>query len=582
VLEAQGITRAPRGPVDGLELAGLYSESGIDIDVPEREPFTVKPGVVETVPARRALKAALDDLLGSMDAVADASMADSVHNLLQGNTDQASATLDSIATGAVPPPRLRGLDTPVTGASVSHRLLVTLGATAQPPPGWGVSPRSEFEPALSSWAGSILGDPDDVGCVVELTATGDRLPVTLADLARSQGMSPLDAVFEGLGTWEQRARAHVLSQPDLAKHEDGLVVHSRPDGDGLCFEDVADLAGALRSAIAAARPLDARDLGLPGAALESGADTAEATARLKVFRVELDGVASELERLLPEPTEENPTPVGPAPLATLRAALAKLVGYGIANAVPVHGYAEAGRAALHADAWSALAAARTRLTSESPLETGFLLLPRFAAEGSAFLEALGRSDEHLAGDPAAAMGWLRTVARVRPDAGALEETITLAELLHDEPDVRPLVGQLPSKAGEPWVALDAPADRRRGALSWFVVDSGGRAALKAGGLAAGLVVDEWAEIVPSGEVVTGVALNFDAPSSRPPQAMLLGLPPRNQDWSFDNVVDTLLEAFEAAKLRAVDPDVLLAYGHQMPAIYPPVGIDSGPQEASGG
>ena len=60
--------------------------------------------------------------------------------------------------------------------------------------------------------------------------------------------------------------------------------------------------------------------------------------------------------------------------------------------------------------------------------------------------------------------------------------------------------------------------------------------------------------------------------------MLLGLPPRDQQWNFDNVVDTLLEAFEAAKLRAVDPDVLAAYGHQMPAIYPPTGIDSGPQE----
>ena len=83
-------------------------------------------------------------------------------------------------------------------------------------------------------------------------------------------------------------------------------------------------------------------------------------------------------------------------------------------------------------------------------------------------------------------------------------------------------------------------------------------------------------------MVTGVALNYDAPSSRPPQAMLLGLPPRDQQWNFDNVVDTLLEAFEAAKLRAVDPDVLAAYGHQMPAIYPPTGIDSGPQEPTDG
>jgi hypothetical protein len=115
-----------------------------------------------------------------------------------------------------------------------------------------------------------------------------------------------------------------------------------------------------------------------------------------------------------------------------------------------------------------------------------------------------------------------------------------------------------------------------------VVDHGGRASLAKEGAAAGLVVDEWAEMIPTGDVVTGVALNVDAPSSRPPQAMLLGLPPRDRSWSFDNVVDTLLEAFEAAKLRAVDSDVLLAHGHQAPAIFPPAGIDSGPQEEPDG
>jgi hypothetical protein len=585
VLESQGITRAPRGPVDGLELAKLYQAGGIEIDLPDETSFTVVPDTRETIPDRAALQAALDDLLGSMDAVADASIADSVHHLLQGNSDRASATLDSVATGAVPPPRLNGLDTPVTGASVSHRLLVTLGATATPAAGWGVSPRSELEPALASWAAGVLGDPAKVRCTVEMTATNERVPVSLADIVKGQGLSPLDAVFESLGTWEQRACAHVLAQPPSAEHEDGLVVDNSPAElapDELGFEDLTDLAGALRSVLAGARPLDARDLALPGAVTDSGADTAETDARLAGFGADLQAAATALEKLLPQPSEEDPAPVGKASLASLRAALGELAGFGIANAVPVHGYAEPGRASLHADAWAALAAAKTRLEAESPLEPGFPLLPRFSADGAAFERALDRSDELLDGDPAAAMGWLRGVARVRRDAGALEGAMTLAELLFDETRLRPAVGQLPAGPGEPWAALQASGDRRRGALSWFVLDHGGRAALAAAGVAAGLVVDEWAEVIPSGDVVTGVALNFDAPSSRPPQAMLLALPPRDRSWSFDNVVDTLLEGLEAAKLRAVDPDVLVAYGHQMPAIYPPVGIDSGPQEESGG
>ena len=448
-------------------------------------------------------------------------------------------------------------------------------------PGWGSSPRSELEPALSAWLATLLGDPAKVRCSVRVLASGERVPVTLADLR----VSPLDAVFESIGTWEQRAQAHVLAQPAHAKHEGGLVVESAPTGlaaGELGFADLADLAGALRTMIADARPLDARDLSLPAAETETGADVAEADARVAGFRADLRTAVAALEKLLPASSEDDPAPVGKGSLASIRAALAKLAGFGIANAVPVHGYAEPGRAALHGDAWAALAVAKARIDADSPLEPGLAVLPLFSADGSAFTEALDRSGDLLEDDPAVAIGWLRGVGRVRDGAGSLERAITLNELLHDAASVSPAVGQLPTAPGEPWVALHAPADRRRGALSWLVLDHGGRAELAKNGRAAGLVVDEWVEVVPSGEVVTGVALNVDAPSSRPPQAMLLGLPPRDRSWSFDNVVDTLLEALEAAKLRAVDPDVLVAYGHHAPAIYPPVGIDSGPQEAPDG
>ncbi len=60
VLEAKGITRAPRGPVDGLELAELYHGAGVRIDLPDEVAFTVRPDKVETVPGRVGLQGALE------------------------------------------------------------------------------------------------------------------------------------------------------------------------------------------------------------------------------------------------------------------------------------------------------------------------------------------------------------------------------------------------------------------------------------------------------------------------------------------------------------------------------------------
>ena len=600
VLEADGITRAPRGPVDGLDLAALYNDTGIKIEPASGSPYTIKPEKRETVAERAGLQDALDDILASMDAVADAAIADSVHHLLQANTSRASATLDAVATGAVPPPELRGLETPRPGASVSHRVLVTLGVTADTKSEWShTSPRAVLEPGLERWVAGLLGSPDAVH--FGATVAGAPVDVTFAQLVKGQDVSALDAVFEGEAGWAARVRAHLEA--------DDVVVDLAPTGltgDALSAADFAELTSALRSLLGRARALDARDLALPGAEIESGADVANAEQRLATFRSGLTKATDTLTKLLPRPTEADPRPVGDARLDELQTALTELARHGVARAIPVHGYVEEGRAALYADAWSAHGVARTRLDAATALDAawaadqtepttdvrarrlralaaavlgkGFPVLPRFSADADDFDAALDKSDVLLGGESARATDWLRSVSRARVDVARLADVVTATELLRDAVAVQPLVGQLPLVAGEPWVALSGAADRRRGKVSLFVVDDGGRALLKGGKPAGGLVVDSWAEVVPVEEVVTGVALNYDAPTSRPPQAWLLALPPAGREWSFDNVVDTLLEGFEAAKLRAVDPDVLGTYGHQMPAIFPPGYISAGPQE----
>ena len=72
---------------------------------------------------------------------------------------------------------------------------------------------------------------------------------------------------------------------------------------------------------------------------------------------------------------------------------------------------------------------------------------------------------------------------------------------------------------------------------------------------AAFVCDDWPEFIPDPFQTAGIAFHYDAPGARPPQTILLALPPRmgQESWSFDDAVDVIHEAFDLARLRGVRP-----------------------------
>ena len=88
---------------------------------------------------------------------------------------------------------------------------------------------------------------------------------------------------------------------------------------------------------------------------------------------------------------------------------------------------------------------------------------------------------------------------------------------------------------------------------------------------AGLFCDGWHETVPNADETTGVAFHFDAPGARPPQAIVLAVPPAADApaWSVEAILDTLVEAHDLARIRAVGPRQLEWLGTLLPAIYLP-------------
>ena len=71
------------------------------------------------------------------------------------------------------------------------------------------------------------------------------------------------------------------------------------------------------------------------------------------------------------------------------------------------------------------------------------------------------------------------------------------------------------------------------------------------------MIDEWIEVLPSAQQITGVSFQYSDPIARAPQAILLAVPPDDfPDWTLESLEGSVLEALDLAKVRGADPDVL--------------------------
>jgi hypothetical protein len=204
---------------------------------------------------------------------------------------------------------------------------------------------------------------------------------------------------------------------------------------------------------------------------------------------------------------------------------------------------------------------------------GFTLIPTFTLPADAGAEQTQAHAHFTAGtllaharaaidDENALDTWFYGAARVRPKLKQLEDAIMLWEAQGLETGALNAL-QLPHKAGAPWMALDFPKEHAPTSEHLAYVAFAGPGYNPAAARC-GLLLDDWSETVPAVEAdepgpqhTTGVAFHFDRPSQEPPQAMLL-LAPAQWDgrWSWDDVVQGVIDTFDLARMRAVEPDRL--------------------------
>lgn len=546
--------------VDGLALLQKFNTDAT---------FWNAPGLPGSGTAERAsLTTALQRLNDALNAVADLTLSESVHQLTRGNLLRAGATLDSIARGDTPPTETEVIDTPRSGKALGYRLMAIAGGAIGA--GWSSTPRAHAEPRLNALAGSVLGDPRLVRIRAQaLDAKGATLGTVELGLDQL-GLAPLDLLSlpEAKGI-----------PPELADRIRFTVSQSAPTGTAqtviltdrdpswkpttIGLSEWLTLRQAAARLVTGARALTPKDLvvqGDPGAAIDTNelqARTDAAEQQMRAALAALQSASADDAALLAAAafSAAGALPsTDPAAWAAQIAAAAADLG---ARVTQLDGLAQGfTRASASPEQSSDYDSSRLKAIFGASFQALPLLTP---AAGDLWANSLSLQSN----DALESVRWFQRAARVRPGAARLDNTVMLSEALSGELLLRFNVAQLPPAAGDKWVALAGSTSTSGLSLVAFAP-----VPPAAGAAIAGLMIDEWSEVLPSPQQLTGVSFQYTDPIARPPQSILIAVQPDDfPEWTMEAVEGSVLETLDLAWIRAVDPDSLGALGHYLPALY---------------
>jgi hypothetical protein len=458
------------------------------------------------------LEAHLTDLAADLDAVADLVMAQAVHALVRGNTATAAASLATAGSGQSGVPPMTIVESPRPVQLVTHRVTAIFGHRLAPHP-WGdgaTRPVAIAEPRLERWLAGFLPPPGRVVFRV------DGVAGSLAEL----GMSAIETVIDA-----PRLTALIAAERGVDIDQ---VDGSRPPGlpaNEVSLDELVVIAASASAVLAQAHPLTASDIPGDSTAPTLTPDVADLEVRLADTLAALDDA---------DPGR---------------------------NLVSAH-------ETDHESEWREADSARRAelLAQRLQLATGFdiMILALFTPGNS---EELARTFTNRIRRRQAAehgAGWILQMGRVRRAMGALGSIVQLGESIAGRPLFDFSVAQFPAVAGEGWAALHKPQGDgpRTGLISITAVPPLDQPI-------AGLVVDAWVDEIPTRTQATGIAFHFDAPGSKPPQAVLLGVTHADENFDRSLVLSLIRQALQLMKVRAVGPETLATMGQFLPAVFLP-------------
>jgi hypothetical protein len=447
-------------------------------------------------------------------------------------------------------------------------------------------------PDLEHWAAGIFGDPASYHLAVEQLSTDGSVSATRNLTLGDVPVAALDIVF---GAQSGTSADAGKIGPAL----EALLMEAACSGTGaldrqfplrlarpanaaaasLGLDDALELASLARALLGKARVLLPEDINLPARVAPISIDLEGLEQRTRAARATLSSAIDTMQTSLHAGDASNADKAAKARVA--------LGQFGIANNAPGAAMtSDAGQLAIQTEAQARLARADTILAAlpidplarasalgeatKALFGSDFLAPPQFKIDTAAADELANASEGCAAqgADLPATAEWLLRSARVRAPLATTSALLHAQEALTGGEGVTLSVAQLPYDASETWVGLPGSGAQpvAPGKISLVMQVSG---AFAPAAPLAGLMIDEWTELVPGMSETTAITFQYGLPNNVAPQAILLAVPPDpNTGWTLGTLHRVLVETLDLAKLRAIDPSLLGAASQYLPAIAP--------------
>ncbi|MBA5793514.1 hypothetical protein H1R17_09570 [Flavobacterium sp. xlx-214] len=156
--------------------------------------------------------------------------------------------------------------------------------------------------------------------------------------------------------------------------------------------------------------------------------------------------------------------------------------------------------------------------------------------------------------------WVTSIAKVRKNASNYEILSILTDVINPTSTLRRSVipMQLPyqNDGAERWLgaSVSDPQNIKEGRT---VIGASVAEKYSVYEPQAGLMIEEWIDVIPSKEVASGIGFQYDQPNAKAPQCLILGISPQiTGRWRWQDITDMLEETLDLAKKRGIDYEVI--------------------------